>query len=217
MKTLETKNLIFEDYTNAPYFEDIVIYVENHEQEILDFFKLAKLSSKWKVKFLPFEDFKNYMIEHYNNYQNFMSANTSRKEKLVTALNVEDRREYTNHKDADLMQICKMLVHEFIHVCNGEAVDNPVLWFDEGLASYLSHQDREVIDVSNEDFSFLKNNFYDFSSKSYTYSYYIVKYLFEHYPMEEIQKLTFDKEYLISKTNDLFNETKKWTKEQFNN
>lgn len=35
MKRLETKNLIFEDMTNVPYFSDLVKDISSHEQEIL--------------------------------------------------------------------------------------------------------------------------------------------------------------------------------------
>ena len=214
METIETNNLIFEDYTNAPYFKDIVFYVDEHEQEILDFFKLSELPSKWKARFLPFEEFKNYIISYCGKYEDYVSGLTSRKEKTVSLLNVEDREKYSNHKNSDLMQVCKVLIHEFVHVCYGEAVDKPIMWIDDGLAQYLSHQDKELIDVSNEDFSFMKNNFYDYPDKCYKYSYYVVKYMFENYQEDEINKLIFDKEYLISKQNDLFEETKKWIKEQ---
>ena len=217
MKTLETNNLIFEDYTDMPYFKDIVSYVSNHEQEILDFFKLTKLPSKWKVKFIPFEEFKSYTIKRLGKYEDYIAGQTTYSEKTVYALNIDDQIKYTNHKDTDIMRINKMLVHEFVHVCYGEIMNNPIQWYNEALATYLSHQDREFKDISDVDLTGLKI-FNDIASKGgYTYAYYIARYLFDKYSKDEIYKLTTDRDYLIEKQNSLFEETKKWVKEQLNN
>ena len=114
METIETNNLIFEDYTNAPYFKEIVFYVDEHEQEILNFFKMTELPSKWKVKFIPFEEFKEYMIKRRGKYEDYMAGQTTYSEKTVYALNIEDQVKYTKHKDTDMIRINKNPVEKFL-------------------------------------------------------------------------------------------------------
>ena len=218
MRTIETKNLIFEDYTDISYFSDLVFYVDEHETEILNFFKMPKLQIKWKVLILTFEDFKNTMIKYYGYYKDFMAGHSKSSDKTIRILNVEDQIKYTKHKDSTIEKLKKQIIHEFVHACYSETVGyrKETHWFNEGLATYLSHQDRDFEDISNIDFNLLKTDFNKFGSYGYTCSYLIVKYLFKNYSKDEIDKLVFTPDYLIEKTDDIFSEAKEWIKQQIN-
>lgn len=219
MQTIETNNLIFEDQTDISYFNDLVFYVDKHEQEVLEVFRIPELSSKWKVIIMPFEDFKNLMIKNYGGYEDYMAGHANSDERIIRCLNVEDQIKYTKHKEANLERLQKMIIHEFVHACYSEVVikGNRVHWFNEGLATYLSHQDRDFKDISNIDFNLLLNNFYATHGAGYTPAYLIEKYIFENYSSEEIYKMIIDPDYLISKTKDIINESVEWIKERVNN
>lgn len=219
MQTIETNNLIFEDQTDISYFNDLVLYVDEHEQEVLETFRIPELSSKWKVIIMPFEDFKNLMIKNYGRYEDYMAGHANSDERIIRCLNIEDQIKYTKHKDANLEKIQKMIVHEFVHACYSEVAikGNRVHWFNEGLATYLSHQDREFKDISNVDFNLLLNDFNAMHGAGYTPAYLIVKYIFENYSSEGIYKMIIDPNYLISKTKDIINESVEWIKERVNN
>lgn len=219
MQNIETNNLIFEDYTDIPYLKDIVSYVDEHEQEVLEVFRIPRLSSKWKVIIIPFEDFKNLMIKYYGGYEDYMAGHANSNERIIRCLNVEDQIKYTKHKEANLEKLQKQIVHEFVHACYSEVVvrGSRIHWFNEGLATYLSHQDREFKDISNVDFNLLLNDFNAMHGAGYTPAYLIEKYIFENYPSEEIYKMIIDPYYLISKTKDIINESVEWIKKQANN
>lgn len=218
MQTIETNNLVFEDQTDISYLNDLVFYVDEHEREVLEVFRIPKLSSKWKVVIMPFEDFKNLMIKDYGVYEDYMAGHASSDEKIIRCLNVEDQIKYTKHKDTNLEKFQKQIVHEFVHACYSEvAKGNRVHWFNEGLATYLSHQDKDFKDISNIDFNLLLNNFNAMHGAGYTAAYLIEKYIFENYSKEEIYKLIIDPHYLIFKTRDIINESVEWIKEQVNN
>ena len=217
MRIVETKNLIFEDYTDMPYLDEIVSYVSKHEQEILNFFRIPEFNPKWKVQFIPFEEFKNTMIQLRGKYEDYEAGLTQQSIKTIKSLNIEDQIKYTKHKDCDINRIRKMIVHEFVHASYSVLLPNSIQWFNEALATYLSHQDRELKDISDVDLTGLKI-FNDIAPKGgYTYAYYIARYLFANYSEDEIYKLVSDRDYLIEKQNGIFEETKEWIKKQVNN
>ncbi|MBR5662538.1 MAG: hypothetical protein IKX00_02660 [Bacilli bacterium] len=216
MNITETNNLIFIDHTNISYLTDVILNVDEQEVDILNFFRLSELKTKWKVEVLPFEEFKTIMIEKRGRYEDYMSGCAFSEERTIRILNIEDQIKYTKHKDADFEKFCKQIVHEFVHACYAEILPNAVQWFNEALATFLSHQDRDFYDISDVDLTGLKV-FNEIASKGgYSYSYFIACYLFNNYPEEEVFELAKDRDLLISKSNFLFDETKKWIKEQLN-
>ena len=215
MNRIEKFGLIIEDYTDMPYFDEIISYFDEHHKDVLDFFKISSLKNNWVIQFLPYDEFKKQVIRLHGKCESYVRGLTTKEEKMVRALNVEDSIKYTTHKDADILDICKMIIHEYSHACYSELMPNFLLWFSEGLAQNLANQDTKIPDISEDDFTIMIKQFNNYSSKSYMYSYCVVKYIFEHYPEEEIYKLTFDRDYLISRTRDIFDETKVWIKEEY--
>ena len=219
MNKFETNSLIIEDQTNISYFNDITSYIEEHEQEILNVFRISNLSPKWKVKFISFKEFENIMNTYYGQYEDYMAGNSNSYRREILLLNIEDQVKYTRHKEADIEHLQKQCIHEFIHACYSEVVGqgNTIHWFNEGLATYLSHQDRMFIDISDTDFNLLLNDFNKTHGKGYTPSYLMVKYLFENYSSEEIYKLIAEPNYLIENTSKIINESVEWINKQLNN
>ena len=218
MKTVETNNLIFEDFTNISYLNELIFYVDEHEQEVLDTFRMLELSSKWKVEIIPFEDFKNLMSKFYGKYEGYMAGHASSYNKLIRVLNVEDQIKYTIHKETTIEKLEKQIMHEFVHACYSDLVgkENTIHWFNEGLACYISHQDRKFVDISNIDFNIFLNDFNKLSGKGYTPAYLIVKYIFENYSSDEVYRLISEPNYLIKKTSIILNEAIEWIKTQVN-
>jgi len=216
MRKMETNNLIFEDYTNAPYFDKLFYYVDEQEPDILNVFKMSELPSKWKVEIIPFEEFKRIMDEEYHGYEDYMAGHADGTNRIIRVLNVEDQIKFTKHKEATIESLQKQLVHEFVHACYDEVVGskNIIQWFSEGLATYLSHQDREFKDISDTDFNLLLNNFNATHGKGYTPAYLMERYIFENYSEDEIYKLISEPSYLAQKTSSIINESVEWIKEQ---
>ena len=129
-------------------------------------------------------------------------------------MDLNDQRKFTTHTNANLDEILKMIMHEFVHACNDEVKKwvRKTIWFHEGLATNLAHQDYEITDLETCDFEKLEWNFNGYGSGSYSYAYTIVNYLLNNYSHEEVMYFVKEPDYLIENSKTIFNQAKEWAK-----
>ncbi len=207
---IELNNIIIDSKVKLSYLDDIVKYIRDNEKRILDFFNIDKLSQKYKIIIMPFNEFRDYIINKYGKYENFQRGDTDKSSNTIRILSFEDQKEYTTHKDEDFNSYLKMILHEFVHACNDEINNDyyETTWFNEGLATNLANQNYNVIDLSDCDFNRLKKEWNNYGKNKYSYAFTIVNYIINNYSKEELDKLISDSNYLREKSNEIFNNIK---------
>ena len=213
--TKELDNFIIESDLELNYFDEIVHYIKDNEKRILDFFELDKLPKKITILILSYEPFKEFILSKFGSIKEYTRGDTDVNTNTIRLLNIEDQIKYTTHKDANIDQMKKTALHEVVHICHLQYHNdyNKTLWFIEGLATNLSNQDYELVNLNECDFENLKNNFYTYKD-SYKYAYTIVNYILNNYSKEEITKLYKDPNYVRQSGDVIFNEAKVWANEQ---
>ena len=101
-------------------------------------------------------------------------------------MDLNDQRKFTTHTDANLDEMLKMIMHEFVHACNDEVKMwvRKTLWFYEGLATNLAYQDYEITDLETCDFEKLEWNFNGYGSGSYSYAWVLLGGAFRSFPCD---------------------------------
>ena len=160
-KFIELENFIIKSDDDIGYFDDVVKQVQSTEVEIMEFFGLKELNPKVTIEIMRYEPFKNHIISKYGEIASYVRGDGSAKDRYIRILDIEDQIKYTSHKNATLENTLLMISHEMVHACDSVNVSNNFyksIWFREGLATNLSHQDYECIDLSNCDFN-IKSGF----------------------------------------------------------
>lgn len=210
---INLKNIIIEYSKKLNYIYDIVNYIELNEKEILSFFKINKLSKKYILKILNYDEFKQYIINKYGDIKPYIRADTDSKSNTIVVLEIDDAKKYTTHKDTCIDDIVKMIMHEFVHACNNEICNciNEIIWFEEGLATNLAKQNYSLCSLDDCDFNLLKNNFNNYKN-NYKYSYTIVNYILNNYSKNEVFNFVSNIEHLINSSDEIFKNAKDWVK-----
>ena len=60
----ETDNFIIESDTKIDYFEEIVNYILDNEERVLNFFHLNKLPKKYSIQILSYDKFKDIELKY---------------------------------------------------------------------------------------------------------------------------------------------------------
>ena len=206
----ELDNFIIQSNCEIDYFDDIVNCIQNEEKDIFNFFNLKKLSNKFYIIILNYTEFEKEEIKRFGKVIDYVRGITDSKKNLIMILDIEDQKKYTTHKNANLSDSLKMIMHEVVHACNSEINrdNNQTMWFKEGLATNLAHQNYFLVDLSDCDFELLKNEFINYGNNNYIYAYTIVYYILNNYEKDEIDKLVSNSEYLRENSDKLFLEAK---------
>lgn len=210
----ELANVVIESNIKIDYFDEIINYIKSNEKEVLDFFGLTGLAEKYQVKILDYKSFKAFEIKKYGYSKDYVIGDTDAKTKTIRIMDLNDQRKFTTHKDANLDTLLKMIMHEFVHACNDEIEmwTRKTIWFHEGLATNLSHQNYSITNLEDCDFEQLELNFNNYGKCNYSYAYTIVNYLFTTYSYEEIMRFVKEPNYLIDNSERIFTEAKDWVK-----
>lgn len=59
---INLNNIIIEYSKDLNYINDIINYIELNEKEILSFFRISKLSKKYTLKILNYDELKNILL-----------------------------------------------------------------------------------------------------------------------------------------------------------
>lgn len=210
MKKKELDNFIIESFVDIDYYDELIDYIIANEKNIFDFFGLNNLQEKCTIKIMEYESFREYLKKCYGRVYDYIRGTTDGRTKTIRILSVDDQRKYTTHKNSTIEETFKMLLHEIVHICHDAINDdyNQTIWFREGIATNLSGQKYNVVDLTNCDFEVLKNDFLNFGSGNYNAAYTIVNYILKNYEREKLLKLVRDSEYLRKESNKIFEEAK---------
>jgi hypothetical protein len=205
----ELDNFIIKCDKNVEYFNEVVDSINIKEKEILSFFNLNELTPRISIIFMNYESFKTYIVNKYGSVKPYIRADADHETKTIRVLDIDDQIKYTTHKDANISDLIKLIIHEFVHMCHDQICSdyNQTIWFYEGLATNLSNQNYSLINLNNCDFDKLKNNFGEVKN-NYCYAYTIVNFILNNFKKEEIVRLYSDADYLRKRSNDIFLEAK---------
>ena len=183
--------------------------MKKNEINIQNFFEIKNLTKKYVIQILPRNDFNNVLNALNINIKDYIRGNTNYSKREIDILELEDQRKTIAHKNANLDEMEKMIIHEIVHAYNNEFnyPKKETLWFREGVATNLSKQDYKIVDLKQCEFDKLVNDFNNYSN-SYSYSYTIVNYLLKNYEHEKILDLIRDDYKLIKESNKIFYEVR---------
>lgn len=117
---------------------------------------------------------------------------------------MEQYRKTMNHENATIIDLEKLIIHEFTHVAHSRLHDNRIMmWLTEGLATFLAHQYDDKDLKFNATLEEVKNG-----KTSYTNYYIMFNYVVNSYGRDYILKLIINEKLLKSETNQLYEETK---------
>ena len=207
----ELDNFVIESNLELDYFFEVVNYIKEKEKNILEFFDLDKLPNKVTILILSYKPFKNWIVSKYGEILDYISGDSDSETNCIRLLNIEDQKKYTRHKNADVDDIKKTVVHEIVHQCHHlyHKDYRQITWFSEGLAKNLANQGNKPVNLDDCDFIQLKNDFRHYEG-NYGYASIIVNYILNNYSKEEIKKFYSDPDYLRSNADRLFNEAKEY-------
>lgn len=209
----ELDNFIIESDLELDYFWELVNYIKEREKYILDFFDLDKLPNKVSILILSYEPFKTWIVSKYGEILDYISGDSDSKTNTIRVLNIDGQKKYTIHKNANIDEIKKTLIHEIVHQCHHlyHTDYNQTSWFSEGLAKNLANQSNKPVNLDECDFNQLKKDFRHYKG-NYGYASLIVEYILNNYSKEEVKKLYSDPTYLRNNADRLFNEAKEYMK-----
>ena len=205
----ELDNFIIESTNTIDYFDDIVSSIIDNEKEILNFFKLDRLENKCHIIIMNYDTFKEFIIKKYGYIKEYMRADADHNTNTIRVLDINDQIKYTTHKDANVDNTLKTILHEIVHICHDEINTdyNETIWFNEGIATNISKQNYKLVSLDDCDFNMLKKDFSNVKN-NYSYAYTIVNYILNNYDKEEIYRFCKDSSYLRERSNELFKRIK---------
>ena len=181
------------------YIDYLVNELESKSKEIVKFFEVDNVNTKIKL-YSKLEDFRNEYKNMFKREPKEWVCGFAFDNKVLT-LSLDELRKTYNHENNTKEDLLKLILHEFTHSVHYKRMDGkPVLWFTEGLATYLSNQypNTNKIEVSLEE---IVNG-----SCSYTNYRVLVKYIIENYDKEYINKLIDNREFLLEETEKIYKE-----------
>lgn len=201
----ELDNFVIEYDKELTYMSDIIRTLEDKTGIILEFFGLDKLSKKKLVKiFTDREKFKEYILNFVPEFKEWMCGHTY--DGNINLLSIEEAQKSEEHKDMTLEEFIECIVHEFVHSCqqelskDGEAVG----WYWEALATNLSGQYFDPVDLSQCDFNLIRKNFNN-TQNAYQHAYALGKYMLANYSKEQLLEYIKNPSSLRSDAESIYN------------
>jgi len=198
-------NFIIECDKELDYINEVVSTLENKTSDILDFFELKGLKVKKRVIIFTSRDkYKKHLLNYVKEFKEWMCGDTF--DGNINLLDINEARKSVSHQDMSLNEFIEDIKHEFVHSCqqeiNPDAKDE-VVWFWEALATNLSGQSFDDVDLSKCDFKLLKE---DFANISYGYpiAYKLGKYMLENYPHGKILDYIKNPNLLVAECDEIF-------------
>ena len=205
---IELNNFVIEFDKDIDYISSVISTLENETYEILNFFELEKLSKKKKVViFTDREKYKEHMLKYVPEFKEWMCADTY--DGNINLLEIGEARKANSHKNMTIDEFTKCILHEFVHSCQQELNLNSGGngWYWEALATNLSGQDYDEIDLSLCDFERLQKEFYNVKG-CYSYSFTLGKYMLENYSKERLLEYIKNPILLKEDAIDIFDKVK---------
>jgi hypothetical protein len=212
LKILSYENdnfIIFYSVDDQTYIEQIIYTLSSNMKRIMDFFQIQGLTEKKEIILWNNRNkYAEYLKIYVDQYQDWMIADT-----FNYKINIVSFHLYKNgecHKNCTLNDYMKVIVHEFVHICQQEInpVCNDVIWFWEALATNLSKQMYNLVDFPYTSYDIMYNykNIRDFHSVSYT----LGRYLLDNYTKSQILMFVQQPNKLREVTECIISNTKNW-------
>ena len=205
---IELNNFIIEYDKEIDYMTNIISTLENNTVDILDFFELEKLSQKKRVViFTDREEYKKHLLPFVKEFKEWMCADTY--DGNINLLEISEARKSKEHKDMDMDEFIKCILHEFVHSCQQEwnPNSNGTSWYWEALATNLSNQDYLPVSLEDCDFEKLKSDF-NGTKNGYSFSYTLGKYMLENYSKDKLLEYVKNPDLLKQDADDIFETVK---------
>lgn len=154
-------------------------------ERIKGFFQLGQ--SEFEVPVVIYQDTDAYvahLVQCGQSYQEWMIADTF--DGRINVLTLEACRRSRAHADMDGEDYARVILHEFVHLCQQQVEPNcyGCIWFWEALATNLSGQTEGAValDCNRDELMF----HYHELPNAYAISYRLGKYMLEHLPYDQI-------------------------------
>lgn len=203
------------EYTNKDieYIEELTNHLEKETERIVTFFNIKKFENKVKIKLYDNidtfrEDVNKIIKRNVPDWMCGLSFNKEENIECIYALSLEELKKAEGHNNANLIYLEQVILHEFIHSCNSIVSKKlEVIWFVEGLATYISGQ------INNKEILFTNDMTLDKmidmnQGINYINYYSLFKYTYETYGYDYIMKLLKDNNLLKEVTPILLEEAK---------
>lgn len=136
------------EYTNkdVSYIEELIEYINNSSQEIIDFFSISSFGEKVKIKIWDdLTNFRNHCSHCKNNEKVplWLCGLSYSRDKInyIDVLTLEEYKKTDKHENNTLNDLKLLIMHEFVHACHKKnSKEYTYIWLAEGLATTLSHQ-----------------------------------------------------------------------------
>ena len=190
------------------YIEEIIETLENKTASILSFFELDKLEKNKKIIiYTDRKKYKQHILQYEKEFKDWMCADTF--DGNINLLEITEARKTQEHNDMTITEFTKVILHEFVHaaqqVINQNSKD--VVWYWEALATNLSGQKYNIINLSNCDFNSLQKDFNN-TEKAYNYSFTLGKFMLENYPKSKLLEYVRNKDLLKKEALNIFYKAK---------
>lgn len=206
---IELSDFVIESDKDVDYINDVISTLESGTSDILNFFELEKLSKKKLVRvFTDREKYKEHMLKFVPIFKEWMCADVY--DGNINLLDIAEARKSEEHKDMDLDEFEKCILHEFVHACQQEIYSNSGgnSWYWEALATNLSGQHYNLRDLSNCDFNSLQKDFYN-TKYNYSYSFTLGNFMIKNYSKNELLEYIRNPGLLKDNANNIFELAKK--------
>lgn len=205
---LEVNNFLIEYDKEIDYMSKIILTLESDTIKILEFFGLERISEKKKIViFTDRKKYKEHILQYVKEFKEWMCADTY--DGNINLLEISEARKSKEHKNMNMDDFIKCILHEFVHLCQQELNSNSegTNWYWEALATNLSGQNYNIVSLFECDFDKLKNDFYN-TKNGYSYSYTLGKYMLENYSKDKLLEYVKNPDLLKNDADDIFESAK---------
>lgn len=200
IKNLKYINIEYTD-NDLEYIDYICDEIEKKTEDIVNFFELNEFGEKVNIKiFDDIDNFRNFYNKTFKREPKDYICGFSKGNNVYT-LSISEYIKCYSHENSSIEDLIKLILHEFTHSIHFKRHSNMnVIWLNEGAATYLSGQHKDVKEI--------KGTLDDLLNGKCSYSDYklMFEYIFNTYGKEYILKLIDSEELLNKETKRLFNE-----------
>ena len=169
----------------ANLVERIAEALRGNMQRIMGFLRLDNLDRKIPVVLYSDTDaYVAHIEECGQRYYDWMIADTF--DGRIHILSLEACRSRSSHAGMDEEEYTRLIVHEFVHICQQQVEPNcyGCIWFWEALATNLAGQEHAPVEIlcNREELMF----HYQELPNAYAVSYLLGKYMLEHMSPQQI-------------------------------
>lgn len=197
-------------YTNKSdeMVEELLNSLLVNMNRILQFFKLEELKNKTDI--IIYSSIDDY-IKHVNacnqTHYEWLIADTF--DGKINILSIDICRKTDAHRNISIEEYSKLIIHEFVHICQQEVNPNSYgcEWFWEALATNLADQKME----RPQEICTREALMFNYASipNAYSISYYLGRYMLQNLSHEKIYEYVLKPEILWNDTETLLNEVRK--------